>query len=94
MRLKAGDVEGFHRRKCAAIFDHALQSGGGPTHSRTLARVVERKNFRQVLDCASPLALSKWLKTVTQNGSCYVNRSLAVLLVKNKSKVSELVPLC
>jgi hypothetical protein len=38
---------------------HALQSGGGQPHSRTLARAVEQRSFRQVLDCASPLALSK-----------------------------------
>ncbi len=44
----------------------------GLAHSRTLPRVIERKNLRQVLECASPLAL--W---VTQFIACgQINPSL------------------
>src|SRR6185437_3428747 len=33
------------------------QSGRGLPHSKTLSRSLERKDFRQVLDCGSPLPL-------------------------------------
>ncbi len=35
----------------------AVESARGLAHSRTLSRVTERKELRQVLECASPLAL-------------------------------------
>ncbi len=37
---------------------HTFQSGGGPPHSKTLARIFRLQCARSVLECASPLALS------------------------------------
>jgi len=37
---------------------NGLQSGMGLPHSKTLARRIVRRSFREVLECGSPMPLS------------------------------------
>jgi hypothetical protein len=50
-------VYGRRREKVTNYFAVLFQSGGGPPHSKTLARRLRLPRARSAWDCASPLAL-------------------------------------